>query len=119
MVLNLVAWARDHAQDAGLTFIEFESVDRAMEALGIDEDGLDRDDLRILRLLIERGRPMGIETIAATLRMDPRTIRRVHEPYLLERGYIVRTSRGREATEKARRVIAELDARSMAVPQAV
>jgi Holliday junction resolvasome RuvABC ATP-dependent DNA helicase subunit len=45
---------------------------------------------------------MGIEALAATLRLAPRTLRLVHEPYLVARGYLVRGQRGREATRKAR-----------------
>jgi len=52
--------------------------------------------------LIEVGRPIGLKAIAAALRMDLRTIERVHEPYLIEKGFVVRTARGRVATDKAR-----------------
>jgi Holliday junction DNA helicase RuvB len=77
-------------------------VEEAARRLGIDGDGLRAEDLAILRVLAARGRPMGIETLAATLRMDPATLRHVHEPYLLEQEYIVCSHRGREATPKAR-----------------
>jgi Holliday junction DNA helicase RuvB len=52
--------------------------------------------------LIARGRPVGLEALAAVLGMDAAAIRSIHEPYLLARGLVVRTARGREATAEAR-----------------
>ena len=68
-----------------------------------DAEGLTVEERRIAELLVARARPMGIEAIASTLRLSPRTVRQVHEPYLVARGYVLRSSRGRAATLKARR----------------
>jgi Holliday junction DNA helicase RuvB len=101
--VRLLERARDLAQAAGAACLEAEHVDAAAERSGIDAEGLRSEERRILELLLARGRPLGIETLAAALRLDARTIRRVHEPYLLERGYLERGLRGRRATREARR----------------
>jgi len=74
-----------------------------MAVQGIDDAGLDPQDREILRYLIEVGRPIGLKAVAAALRMDARTIERVHEPYLIEKGFVIRTARGRTVTAKGRR----------------
>jgi Holliday junction DNA helicase RuvB len=100
--LRLLERVRDVAQSSPGGEIDVRHVDEVGERLGIDKNGLGPDDREILQVLISQGRPMGIEAISATLRMDPNTVKLVHEPYLVERGYIVRGARGREATSKAR-----------------
>jgi Holliday junction DNA helicase RuvB len=69
--------------------------------LEIDEHGLWPVDRKILRLLVAARRPLGIDAIATTLRLDPNALRFLHEPYLAERGYLIRTPSGRMATDKA------------------
>jgi Holliday junction DNA helicase RuvB len=71
--------------------------------LEIDGLGLDRTDRAFLSLMIDKfdGGPVGIETIAAALGEDRETLEDVFEPYLLQEGFIARTKRGREATERA------------------
>jgi len=73
--------------------------------LEIDHMGLDDSDRRLLKSLIEKhgGGPVGVETMAATLSEDIGTIEEVIEPYLMQIGFLKRTPRGREATEKAYR----------------
>ena len=75
----------------------------ALKKLGIDNDGLDYTDYRYLKAIIEtfKGGPVGIESLAATISEEVSTIEDVYEPYLLQEGYIKRSSRGRIATEKA------------------
>lgn len=102
--------ARARAQASGRPEIDVLSVLEAMETQGIDEEGLDRCERRVLRYLLDLGRPIGIRAMAAALHMDARTIERVHEPYLLEKGFIARTLRGRVATEKGRRHMARTKA---------
>jgi Holliday junction DNA helicase RuvB len=100
--LRLLERARDVMQVAAGAAIVPEHVLDAAARLGIDAEGLSLEERRIAQVLVERGRPMGIEAIAATLRLPSRTVRQVFEPYLVARGYLVRSSRGREATLKAR-----------------
>jgi len=75
----------------------------ALNALEIDELGLDITDRALLRLMIESfdGRPVGIETLAVALGEDIRTIEDVYEPYLIQKGLIARTPRGRKVTSSA------------------
>ena len=73
--------------------------------LKIDEYGLDNTDRALLKLIIEKydGGPVGIETIAAALGEDARTIEDVYEPYLLQEGLIQRTPRGRKVSPQGYR----------------
>jgi Holliday junction DNA helicase RuvB len=69
----------------------------------VDELGLDEGDRRLLRAIMERfdGGPAGIESLAAALAEDRDTLEYVHEPYLIQQGFLVRTPRGRQATRQA------------------
>ena len=75
----------------------------ALSALNVDHNGLDEMDIKILRTIIEKfkGGPVGITTIATAAGDEAETIEEVYEPFLIQEGYIKRTSRGREATEMA------------------
>ncbi len=77
----------------------------ALEALGVDEQGLDKMDRALLRTVIEKfsGGPVGIETIAVALSEDSETVSDVYEPYLIQSGFMARTPRGRVVTEVAYR----------------
>lgn len=77
----------------------------ALSKLGIDKNGLDYTDHRYLKAIIHtfKGGPVGVESIAATISEEVSTIEDVYEPFLLQEGYIKRSSRGRIATEKAYR----------------
>jgi hypothetical protein len=81
--------------------VEARDVEEAAGRLGIDADGLGPDDRRILALLLSSARPLGLEAMAAALRMDRLTVKLVHEPYLVEQGYVHRGPRGREAGARA------------------
>jgi len=80
-----------------------ESADYALKRLGVDVRGLDDGDRRFLRAIIERfdGGPVGIESLAAALAEDRDTLEYVHEPYLIQEGFLTRTPRGRQATPLA------------------
>ena len=75
----------------------------ALKALNVDQHGLDDMDNRILSTIIEKfkGGPVGISTIATACGEEAETIEEVYEPFLIMEGYLKRTSRGREATERA------------------
>ncbi|MHB8766862.1 MAG: Holliday junction branch migration DNA helicase RuvB [Deferrisomatales bacterium] len=79
--------------------------DAALTALDVDAEGLDRMDRRILQVIIEQfgGGPVGVETLAAALAEQKDTLEDVHEPYLIQQGYLCRTARGRVAAEAAYR----------------
>lgn len=95
---------RDFAQVRGRTRIEAEDAEYALEQLGIDRAGLDDTDRRILEVILEQfeGGPVGIDALAATLSEPRDTLEDVYEPFLLQRGFMVRTPRGRQVTRKAR-----------------
>ena len=100
---RLLKRARDYAQVRGVGDITWELASEAMAFFEIDELGLDTMDKRILEVLCKtfRGRPVGLTTIASALGEDPGSIEDVYEPYLLQRGLIVRTPQGRQATASA------------------
>ncbi len=99
---NLLRRTRDFAQIKGEGRITQEIADMALTALEVDDNGLDDMDNRI-RTIIEKfaGGPVGISTIATACSEEADTIEEVYEPFLIKEGYIKRTARGREATERA------------------
>lgn len=95
---------RDFALVSGKDFVSVDEVKRALHLMDIDEAGLDRMDRKILTVIEDyyHGGPVGIEALCATLSEDRTTIEDVYEPYLLKEGYLLRTSRGRVTSEKAK-----------------
>jgi len=96
---------RDFAEIRGDGTITLQLAKESLAAMQVDQDGLDEMDHRILECLIHKfkGGPAGINAISATVGEEAGTIEEVYEPFLVQEGYIVRTPRGREATEKAYR----------------
>ena len=82
-------------------------VNLALELLEIDENGLDEMDKRMLRVMAEnyKGGPVGINTVAVAVNEEPDTLEEVHEPYLIQEGYIARTPQGRILTDKAWKIL--------------
>jgi len=102
---NLLRRTRDFAQIKGDGAITMDIAKMALNALDVDDHGLDEMDNRILSTIIEKfkGGPVGLSTIATACGEEAETIEEVYEPFLIQEGYIKRTSRGREATELAYR----------------
>ena len=100
---GLLKRVRDFAQIKGNGIIDQEIAKYALEALNIDEHGLDEMDNKIISTIIEKfnGGPVGLTTIATAVGEDPSSIEEVYEPYLIQEGYLKRTPRGREVTEKS------------------
>ncbi len=100
---NLLRRTRDFAQIKGQGIITRQISEMALNALDVDSHGLDDMDNRILSTIIQKfkGGPVGISTIATAVGEEGETIEEVYEPFLIQEGYIKRTSRGREATELA------------------
>jgi holliday junction DNA helicase RuvB len=94
---------RDFAQIKGNGTIDLKISKYGLDALNVDSEGLDEMDNKILRCIIDNfsGGPVGLTTISTAVGEDPGTIEDVHEPYLIQQGYLKRTPRGREATPKA------------------
>lgn len=101
----LLRRVRDFAQIKGTGRIDLDIAHVALEALNVDNHGLDEMDNKILSTIIDKfkGGPVGITTIATAVGEQGGTIEEVYEPFLIQEGYLVRTPRGREATEKAYR----------------
>ena len=102
---RLLRRVRDFAEVRGDGLINAEIAIGAMEMLKVDACGFDTMDRRLLRLIIDNfgGGPVGIESIAAALSEERGTVEDVLEPFLIQQGYITRTSRGRMVTAKAYR----------------
>jgi Holliday junction DNA helicase RuvB len=100
---NLLRRTRDFAEVKGNGTITLEIAKIALNALDVDENGLDEMDNRILMTIIEKfkGGPVGLSTIATACGEESETIEEVYEPFLIQEGYLKRTSRGRMATELA------------------
>ena len=100
---RLLRRVRDYAQVMAGGIITKDVANRALKGLEVDELGLDALDRRMLRSIIEyyNGGPVGLETLAATINEDSVTIEDVYEPYLLQKGFLTRTPRGRCVTRKA------------------
>ena len=100
---NLLRRTRDFAEIKGDGRITLDIANMGLDALDVDSNGLDHMDNRILSTIIEKfkGGPVGLSTIATACSEEAETIEEVYEPFLIQEGYIKRTSRGREATELA------------------
>ncbi len=99
----LLRRVRDFAQIKGDGTITLPITQIALKALNVDQHGLDEMDNRILSTIIDKfkGGPVGLTTIATAVSDDPGTIEEVYEPFLIQEGYLMRTPRGREATDLA------------------
>jgi len=99
----LLRRVRDFAQIVGNGNIDMEISKHALQALQVDKNGLDEMDNRILSTIIDKfkGGPVGLTTIATAVSEESGTIEEVYEPFLIKEGYLMRTPRGREATERA------------------
>ena len=100
---GLLRRVRDFAQVIGNGVVDLAITDHALRALNVDKHGLDEMDNRILSCIIDKfkGGPVGITTIATAVGEETGTLEEVYEPFLIQEGFLQRTSRGREATAKA------------------
>ena len=100
---RLLKRVRDYAQVYSDSLISYKEARAALELLEVDNKGFDNVDNKILEAIIDnfKGGPVGIETLSYYIGEELGTIEDVYEPYLLQKGFIVRTPRGRMATDKA------------------
>src|SRR5690606_15942211 len=100
---RLLKRVRDFAQVKGDGFITKKITQDSLEALGVDQIGLDEVDRNLLLSIINKfsGGPVGLDTLAATIGEEPETIEDVYEPFLIQNGFINKTPRGRMATKLA------------------
>lgn len=103
---RLVRRARDLAQVRGREAIDLATANEVLDMLGIDRYGLETLDRRILSALADQGGgPLGLKTIAVVVGEEERTVEDVYEPYLIREGFVLKTPRGRQLTEKAYRLL--------------
>lgn len=102
---RLLKRVRDYAEVKSNGVIDKNIAEYALNALGVDQFGLDDMDRRILKLIAEKysGGPVGVETMAAALSEEKETLEEMYEPFLIQEGFIQKTPRGRMITEFARR----------------
>ena len=100
---RLMRSVRDFAQMRGEEHVSMHCVEEALTSLDIDDEGLDATDRRLLTTIVDAfaGGPVGLGTLAAILAEEEETIEDVHEPFLMQQGYLQRTPKGRMATKKA------------------
>ena len=100
---GLLRRVRDFAQIKGDGNIDLEITKYSLEALNVDKYGLDEMDNKLLTTLIKKfkGGPVGITTLATAVSETSETLEEVYEPFLIQQGFLVRTPRGRQVTEKA------------------
>ncbi|MBT3394215.1 MAG: Holliday junction branch migration DNA helicase RuvB [Waddliaceae bacterium] len=100
---NLLRWVRDYAQMKADNIITEDVVKKALEMIAIDEEGFGEMDKKILEIIIDHhnGGPVGLGTIATAIGEEKVTIEEMYEPYLIMKGFLRRTSRGREVTTLA------------------
>jgi len=100
---RLLRRVRDYSDYYGKKVIDGEIVKMALDSLGIDELGLDNVDRDILNTIILKfkGGPVGLSTVAASISEEENTVEDIYEPFLLKLGFLERTPRGRQATERA------------------
>ncbi len=99
---NLLRFVRDYALERAAGVADAATVAAALELLEIDRHGLDEMDHRLLRALAEkhRGGPVGLGTLGMAVGEDPQTLEEVHEPFLIQEGYLARTPQGRVLTDR-------------------
>ncbi len=100
---RLLKRVRDFAQVRGTGKIDIHIMQSALEMFEVDHEGLDNTDKRMMLTIINKfgGGPVGVETLSAAIGEDRETIEEVYEPYLIQRGFLDRTNRGRMATDFA------------------
>jgi Holliday junction DNA helicase RuvB len=103
VAIRLLRRVRDYAQVKGDGTISKDTAERALSSMEIDSQGFDTMDRTILRTVVEKfnGGPVGIDTLSTAISEEKTTIEDVYEPFLIQRGYIQRTPRGRVATKLA------------------
>jgi Holliday junction DNA helicase RuvB len=104
---RLLRRIRDFATVNGHEVIEESDAIQALKTLEIDKHGLDAMDRKILKTVIKyyKGGPAGVKAIAAAVGVESDTISEVYEPFLIQKGFLIRGSRGRLVTEKAYRLL--------------
>lgn len=114
IVNSLLRRVRDFAQIKGNGVIDLDIAYVALDALNVDKNGLDEMDNRVLLTIIDKfkGGPVGLTTIATAVGEQAGTIEEVYEPFLIKEGFLARTPRGREATDRAYKHLGRMNHRN-------
>jgi Holliday junction DNA helicase RuvB len=109
--LRLLRRTRDYAQSRGEKVVDTDVVLETMKLLGVDKEGLEEIDRLILKTLLNNfaGGPIGLSTLAASISEDEATLSDVYEPFLMKKGFIKRTSRGRVLTLKGLKYLESME----------
>jgi Holliday junction DNA helicase RuvB len=109
ITLRILRRVRDYAETSGSDIIDIYAVQKTLDILEIDSNGLDYMDRKIMNTIIEKFDcgPVSLDTIAMSIGEEARSIYEVYEPYLLQLGFLSRTPRGRTATDAAKRYFAQ------------
>lgn len=104
---NLIHFVRDFAQQRRVVSVDKTIAEQALSLLDIDENGLDELDKKVLFVLANQfhGKPVGLSTLAIAVGEEPETLAEVHEPFLIQEGYIQRTPQGRQLTPKGWQIL--------------
>ncbi len=115
---RLLKRVRDYAEIKGSGIITADIASHALRMMEIDHEGFDVIDRKLLFTIVEKfdGGPVGIETLAASVGEEKRTLEEVYEPYLIKEGFIKKTPRGRVATSKAYKYIGKLRGKTYNLP---
>ncbi len=115
---RLLKRVRDYAEIKGSGVITGDIASHALRMMEIDHEGFDVIDRKLLFTIVEKfdGGPVGIETLAASVGEEKRTLEEVYEPYLIKEGFIKKTPRGRVATSKAYKYIGKLRGKTYNLP---
>lgn len=107
VALRLLRRVRDVAEVQGAHGIDSALAMQGLEMLGVDPSGLDQGDRKLLNILVVLfgGGPVGLSTLAAALNEEPQTVEDIYEPYLIRKGFLERTPRGRRATQRTYRFL--------------
>jgi Holliday junction DNA helicase RuvB len=116
VAIRLTKRVRDFVQVSGRKRLSLADATSFLDQMGVDEEGLDEVDQKVLDTVITKfdGGPVGIEAIAASIGVRRDTLEAVHEPFLLQRGFLLRTPRGRVSTAKAAQHLGLADPRAAA-----
>jgi Holliday junction DNA helicase RuvB len=104
---NLINFCRDYAMQKSDGVVTQEQANKALELLEIDHRGLDELDKKLLRIIADnyKGGPVGLRTLAVAVGEEAHTLEEVHEPFLIQEGYIARTAQGRILSDKGWQVV--------------
>ena len=100
-IRDVAQYRTDWKSGSGRLDLAEKFVVEGLERLGVDENGLDRTDRKILQVLLSHPEPVGVKTLAVSVGEEERTIEDVYEPYLIQRGMLVKTPRGRRPSAQA------------------